>query len=458
MTDRIKVMNPALRTITLCVSAFIVAGALCIIALVASGLIPSYFITESISRDSAWIEQRGDYPVFFSETPKYRYDGFTDGIMLMQAIPDDNLSAVENAVMAPYHAIGDGTPGGDGTGGISPTQALLSLVADPDIEQQRDYVLYWHGYVVPLRILLTFMTPSTIIALQCVVFAVLSLLTFEVFRRTGGWSFALAFLVSLVATFAWITPLGFTHFTVFHLALIATLALWWILQSAKRHEWVVPLFLVVGLFTAFFDLLTIPLLTFLLPLSLYLLWLIKVRKESSLLKAIYAGVAWLAGYAGFWASKWAMTAIVYSAEYANSEFAYALAMRSGTAGEGLGFRFAAIYNNLYQLFAAHPDGSLLMGEFFAIVAAVTVALVAIWWLMVKMSRTSFEQVKLALPMLLVALGPYVWYFVVAQHSTFHSWFTWRLQTASIVAAIFFVLLSIDWSNLLCKKPVKTREK
>lgn len=439
------------RTLILCASTFVVVGALCVAALIVSGFVPAQTISDSIRSDYTWIEQRGDYPIFFSETPKYRYDGFSDGIMLMQAIPDDSLTAVENAVLAPYHAIGDGTPGGDGTGGVSPTQALLNLVSDPNTEQQRDYILYWHGYVVPLRALLTVLSPANIIALACVIFAVLSIFAFEAFRRIGGLCYGIAFIAALLATFAWIVPLGFKHFSVFFLAFAGIIALYFLLQKTKGREWILPLFLVLGLLTAFLDLLTTPLLTFLLPLSLYVLWMIKKQQESTWYKMVCAGAAWLVGYAGFWASKWLMTAIVYSSEYANTEFANAIALRSGAEGGGLSYRLAAIYNNLYQLLVAHPDGAISMNELFIRVAFGLVVLAAIWYLLVRVSNTSKEQIKQALPLLLIAVGPYVWYFVMANHSTFHSWFTWRLQAASILAIVFFILLSIDWSGLLSKE-------
>jgi len=435
------------RTLLYCAVAFIVAALLCITTLFLSGLIPSQIIADSVRSDSVEIQARGDYPVLISETPKYRYDGFTDGIMLMQAIPDENRTATENMILAPYHAIGDGTPGGDGTGGISPTQALLNLVNDPtNTEQQRTYVLYWHGYVVPMRALLTVLSPMNIIVLNCIVFAVLSLVVFEVFRRTGGLSSGIAFIVALLLTFSWITPLGFQFFTSYLIAFLATLVLYWMLQRSERHQWIIPFFLVIGALTAFFDFLTTPLLTFLLPLALYLLWSIKIRKEKSLMKAVSVGAAWLVGYAGFWLTKWLAVGMFYSFEYANSEFVYALTQRGGTEGGGLHYRFGAIYNNLYQLFVAHPDGRIFMGDFFLIAAVVLVALVGIWWLLVKKSRTSFAQVKLALPMLLVAAGPYVWYFVLVHHSTFHSWFTYRLQVASVLAVMLFVVLSIDWTG------------
>ena len=458
-------MTPATRTILRCAASFLVVGTACFVLLLISGLVSPQTMINSITRDAAEIEMRGDYPdpVFQGrfEPPiaKYMYDGFTDGIMLMQAIPDRNRNLVENAIMGPYYAIGDGTPGGDGTGGISPTTALLELVNNPtEVEQQRTYVLYWHGYVVPMRALLSIMSPMTIVILNVVVFILTSAAVFEVFRRTGGLAFAITWLIALLATWAWITPLGFQHFTAFHIAMLATVALYFVLKRSKHHEWVVPLFLITGLLTAFFDFLTIPLLTFLLPLSLYYLWLIKVRKEPSLLKSVHAGAAWLIGYAGFWATKWLVTAIFYSAQYANSEFAYALAHR-GTAGDGgLHYRFAAIYNNLYQLFAFAPDGSVFMGQLFTMVAIAAAVLTAAWYALVKYTRTSHDQVKRAAPMLLVALGPYVWYFAVTQHSTFHSWFTWRLQVGLILGVIFFILLSIDWSALRKNKPTaKLRE-
>ena len=465
-----NVMSSALRNIIRCIAAFVIVGVLCLSALMLSNSVSPHLVTNSISRDFDWIEARGDYPAVLSGLtaveieaqaqatgtmptlgfPKYRYDGFTDAIMLMQAIPDRDRSALDNAIMGPYYAFGEGT------GGDSPTEALLQLVANPNtIEQGRDYVLYWHGYVVPMRVLLTFLSPTTIIVINCIIFALLTALVFEVFRRTGGLAYSIAFIVALLATFSFIAPLGFQYFTAYLIAFLATLVLYWLLQSQKRSTWIVPFFLVVGLLTVFFDFLTIPLLTFLLPLALYLLWRIKRAQAKSITVSFFTSFksivavasAWLVGYAGFWACKWMLVAVTNGVQYANSEFVYALGQRSGADAGGIGFRFNAIYNNLYNLFFLRPDGSIFPGAFFGWGAVLFAVFVFVWWVAVRYSNASALQVKSALPMLLVALGPYLWYFVVAQHSTFHSWFSWRLQLASLLAVLFFVLLSINWSTL-----------
>ena len=437
----------AKRSLILSAAAFVLVGFICFALLFLSGFIPPQVLSDSIRHNALEIEERGDYPIFFSETPKYRYDGFSDSLMLLQSIPDRNLTALENAVLGPYYALGIDTPGGSGTGGISPTMALLEKVADPSIENNRNYILYWHGYVVPLRVLLTVVSPMTIVTLNVFVFILLSVLVFEVFRRTGGLSYGIAFFVALLVTFSWIVPLGFKFFTCYLIAFIATLVLYWLLQDDTRREWIAPFFLTAGLLTAFFDLLTTPLLTFLLPLSLYLLWVIKRGLEKPFMRTLTAGASWLIGYAGFWATKWLLAAMVYGAEATNAEFVSTIAQRSGTEGVALTYRFGAIYNNLYQLAAIHPDGSIYMGEFFMLTGIALFIAAVIWGLLVKASSTDGEQVKQALPMLLVALGPYVWYFFVANHSTFHSWFTYRLQMMSLLAVVFFVLLSVNWTGL-----------
>ena len=438
----------SLKALLFCVVSFVVLSALCVSALFLSGFVPPQAIINSIVQDYEQIAERGDYPLFFAEAPKYRYDGFTDGIMLMQSIPDANRSALDNMVLAPYHAIGDGTPGGDGTGGISPTQALLNLLDDPEnTDQQRQYILYWHGYVVPMRALLSVFSPMSIIVLNCLTFALLAVAVFEVFRRTGGLASALAFAFALLVSFSWIAPLGFQFFTMYLIAFLATLVLYWLLRRNDRHQWILPLFLTAGLLTAFFDFLTTPLLSFLLPLSLYLLWGIKTQKKDLFTKTVFAGAAWLVAYAGFWATKWLLAGVSHGFAYANSEFAYALAQRSGVGAGGLDYRIAAIYNNLYQLLSPQPDGSLSMGTFFLVLLAVLTLLTLLWLFFVKKTGTSNSQIQRALPMLLVVAGPYVWYFVVAHHSTFHSWFSYRLQFASVLGLLLFIILSVDWAKL-----------
>jgi uncharacterized membrane protein len=58
-------------------------------------------------------------------------------------------------------------------------------------------------------------------------------------------------------------------------------------------------------------------------------------------------------------------------------------------------------------------------------------------------KFSFRPAKL-LPVLLVGLYPFVWYFVIRNHSIVHVWFTHRTLSITIFSlAVFFACMFTD---------------
>ena len=176
------------------------------------------------------------------------------------------------------------------------------------------YSRYWHGYTLPLRLLLCFFNLSNIEMLllfcECALAASLLLLI----RRRGlqrllpGWLCAFFLLMPVV------TGLCLQYAPVTLLSLAFCCLLLSRRESLDRAVSLPACFAACGLLTAYFDLLTFPTLTLAFPL-VFEIASRRQNKESpaKILRAAFVlSFAWGAGFAGMWALKWALSALVFS--------------------------------------------------------------------------------------------------------------------------------------------------
>ena len=61
------------------------------------------------------------------------------------------------------------------------------------------------------------------------------------------------------------------------------------------------------------------------------------------------------------------------------------------------------------------------------------AVVLLLSVIIKRQKISYKKAVL---FLIIGLMPYVWYFLLANHSYLHWWFTYRLQAITVVCLLF----------------------
>jgi len=437
-----QIKDPILLVAVL-IATFIVTSFLFVGLLTVSNFVSPERIISSIEPDIDEIVDRGSYPrAFDSESRKSTLDRFTDSIMLMQAIPDPSMTAFENAVLAPYLDYVQES------GRISPPISLREKIADPSLENNNNYFLYWHGYTVPMRMVLSLFTFSQVIIVNYILLVALILVVAEIFRRTAGIKAVIAFALALLLMNIWAVPQSFQLVNMFFLSLFGVIALYLLLVKGKERIWIPSLFLVLGMATSFFDFLTIPLVTLLLPLLLLVLWRMKDERQS-LFAVVGLTVTWVMGYVGFWAAKWLVLLKVHtSPDLVNTLILSKLNERSGMDAESTVSRIGAISRN-FSLLHWNPD-PLIVGDYFSlrIVALSILSFVVAWAVIFWLSGADFKRLKLSFPLLILASAPYLWYFVISNHSYIHYWFTYRAQLVSVFAFLLFVMISIDWKKLM----------
>ena len=190
------------------------------------------------------------------------------------------------------------------------------------------------------------------------------------------------------------------------------------------------LLFVTGSLTTFFDLLTCPVMTWGIPMCVYLM--MQQRRSDSrpwprqLASWTIASGLWAVGYGATWVSKW-FIATLLTGENIIRDGAAQFAVRAG--GQIDYSRLDAVTNNL----------SLLPWSFVAL--SLTLLAVLMLW------RFNRKGTGTALLCLLSAVPPLLWYLVTADHSYLHNWFTYRSLSVCLMAVFFAFTAMVDWQRL-----------
>ena len=194
------------------------------------------------------------------------------------------------------------------TDGLMLEKATRQIEGNPlwEAMNMEGYTYYWHGYVVILRVLLLFMDYEQFRFLNCILQLMMMFFVAHFIWEKKGQRYALALLTSyfLMMPMAMFLSLQFSW--IFYIAMALSLLI------CYRHTWFtekrIPyIFVIVGMLTSFFDLLTYPLYTWAFPLLLLILLSEDGQKALNYVKTVVvSGLGWILGYAGMWFGKWAL--------------------------------------------------------------------------------------------------------------------------------------------------------
>lgn len=294
-----------------------------------------------------------------------------------------------------------------------------------------NYFRYWHGYAVFLRPLLRVFDLSALKILnswiQIVLIVYLSIL---LYKKSNNWinCFVPVFFYMLYLPMA--ASGAFQYMPVFYLSVLGSILILFIKKDEGTIRFDYLLFLSLGILTAFFDLLTAPLLTWAIPAVFMLLHLREDKKEIYYVrKIILSAISWTAGYFVFWFSKFVISYIYLGSE-ATDIFTEKIYVR---AGGGYDFidRIRALYCNwkVYS-FSAH---------------ALCIGILFLLWIIVLYSGKLASSPK-RFGFFLIVLSSPIWYFVLSEHTTAHHFFTYRIYLAALVALLAMLSDSLSVSK------------
>lgn len=317
-----------------------------------------------------------------------------------------------------------------------------------------DYARYWHGYLAylrPMMVLFSYLQIRYII-----MFAYLLLGVAVVLRLQKNFGNGMVYLWTLCfcCIYPIVLPFSMSYSAVFFILAAGIL----IIDRAYSHkknlstEKSGALFLIMGMLTSFIDVQTAPFLSLGLPL-IYLMLLEHTGDGNSLRRNMWnlvnASVTWGFGYAGCWSMKWVLASPIVGYNVVLEGIANAqrrIDAEGGATGERALESVKAVAMNL---FAMLPPG--ITSEdwkwFFCVVFLILAILVVLF---VKF-HVDKENLKSLLPFLIVAVYPYVWYVVLANQTSVHYIFTYRLQLITLLG------ISIAYSKAVRIRRTRPKE-
>ncbi|MDO4680721.1 MAG: hypothetical protein Q4A55_05665 [Aerococcus sp.] len=353
--------------------------------------LPNDRVNEHVTESNAQIKQEGTYPIINGNDWGSRLDNFTDQLMLSKAQTDTHQSVVQSAM---------------------------------DV---RDYPRYWHGYLFFLKPLLMIGNYQ----------ATRQLYSFVWLLLLGINCYWLAKKINLQAVIALVFSLALVRVMVFplslqfsHVFLIGMLFNWYLLTRPDNYFTQRRYFLdffIVGALVNFIDLLTVPL----VPLGMSLVTLLAMRNQTQLsLKddlslLLGVGFSFGLGYGLTWVAKWVIASVILQRNVVKD------------AIEQIFFRTGGAY---HEQTITYP---MVLTQNLSLVAnRLTVAFggLTVIGLLIQQFRSTghwrFTWRHVAL--LLTCLIPFVWYFVLKNHSFVHYYFTYRELFITSYAGLMLV--------------------
>ena len=391
---RIKELKPFVKTFLILIAVFFVS-------MILVYCIPTSWIQGNVEKSIEVLGGEGDYPMYFFYRHSAIIDVHTDKLMYESLIQNRDY--------------------------YNPIQAAMSI---------NQYPRYWHGYQVLLR-------PLTVV-FQVQELRYLGMLTFHLLFFWSAWLmakktkplYAMFYVLTVASGYVVFLPVCFQFLTTFLVLFVSLIVL------LRRYDKNKPLpavkwmlyFFVVGMVENFFDFLTYPILTLGIPLVL-LLWL-RVRDEQADFRSNFwfmfkASLTWFFGYALTWISKWLLSAAILGVRYFWRTMNVVQYRLEGSEEEPLD-RIGTIQRNL-KAWLNVQDGGVISWSKIALVILI-VAVVLIIWRKLK----DWKTVGAYLPILFVAVYPYIWYLVMSNHSQIHYWYTYRAQLAALFAGLVFL--------------------
>ncbi|MBP5687568.1 MAG: hypothetical protein J6X22_02870 [Muribaculaceae bacterium] len=366
------------------------------------------------------IHDEGPYPIVHN--PILLLDNYTDCVMCNVILScDSSYSLFQKSLLNPVQISNKGKVIED---------TYLWAIGEKDISRKSYYGRYWHGYQVPLTLLLLVTDYNGIRLFNGILYLFLFVCALWLMYKRCGWQLSIAFLVAnLITASPFIAPMSMQFFGCHAIMLIATTVV--LLRNQSNYKGSI-IFITIGACTAFIDLLTTPIITLGVPLACFIVYNQPKRKMRTI---SLMSLAWVIGYVTLWASKWVIATIITGENV--------IANALGTA------QFRTIGNGSY-FDAMKPIGSILsmLGKYNITSSKVIVSAIIIIAIlaMIFIIRRGWKPLKQQLWWLILGALPLVWYCLLPQHSIAHFFFTWRALLVTVFSLTAMILYSITLSR------------
>lgn len=235
------------------------------------------------------------------------------------------------------------------------------------------------------------------------------------YTKTGDDCLVIPYLGFVLYTNILGTILSIQFSSVFYIVTVSLIVL-----HKKRKISIDLFYFIVGIIVNYFDLLTYPLSTLGVPI-LYTIYYSKKEGKSLLYAVAKYSFLWTIGYGLMWASKWAIASLI-TKENVIDDAVNQIFVRSSYIANGETFTFPQMISRLFN------TGNKVV---------ITVIFITTIFLFIrnKHNKSIFCYKKLP-SYILVGIYPFVWYFILSNHSYWHAFFTYRTLSISVLSILF----------------------
>ena len=293
------------------------------------------------------------------------------------------------------------------------------------------YGRYWHGNWVLYRPLFVLFGITQIRILLLVLLLALLITASILIYKKYGLNVAIIYFFSIMLTSYVSVSYSLESSPIFLLSMIAT-----IIVTLRKDKEKTPylFFFILGMIVNFIDYFTVPLIPFFLPMALLLL---DYKKEHNLKECfiylVKSAINYAAGYALTWIFKWIL---------------FDLFVPANTSMLKIGFEQSFYRMGRTNDYAREKISlpSIILNTVFAYIAYIVIIYVVLSIkkeLKNKDEQENKKKIKIYFKdpnalFLLIAISPFVWFFIAQNHNLLHFHFTFRMYVIFMIGTLLFL--------------------
>ena len=233
---------------------FFLTVVLLLIALIGVAKIPKNAIRSNMIETAEYLGTKPATHFAVSGIRSSSIDWYADSLLLNISYNLDDQNTMESVMWTPF----------SGYTNQHVSQYLLESARD-GLEPTQEYLRYWHGSAVIVRLEHLFLNIRQIYFLHAVIMAALCIWLLRMLISAGLQQEGIAFLLSIICASIWFVPFCVEYTWVFLVMLVFSVIA---IRAAQRNQYdrMGSLFLIVGMVTVYLDFLSTETMTLLIPL------------------------------------------------------------------------------------------------------------------------------------------------------------------------------------------------
>lgn len=406
-------VKDGLKKLFICLVNIICAAGIGLLLLVGVYSLPVNKINENLVKSATTLKYEDTYQIKYDWCVS-ELDNFTDSIMLLNAGDETKDTALNKALYVYRGQIEDK---------YSSDTLILHYLEGQEYTETVNYFTYWHGYLIFLKPLLTFMGYGGLRVVNLFIQIVLVLLICVLMYKREYKNFIIPYVLIYLMMGPTILGNSLQYSACFYVANIGILLLL-LIKKEKLNKYAYLLFLNIGILTSYFDFLTYPYITFGFVMSFYLMINKDMLLKNKIKHFIEYGVVWVLGYLLMWGSKWVIATIITGENVL------------GRAISEILYRTSPVNNPILEIEAYNYVAYLMQ-------PATLLCIIYMIYCVTKFMRNKVNNIwNIIISYSFVFIIPILWYALAKNHSFVHWWFTFKGCSLSMMAILFsFTLIS-----------------